>query len=573
MKTAAATRGPGAAAHAQRRPPPRQHRARRRSSSRWPSGSAPPASSWRTRSISAGRCANREALLPSRAAVDEARAVALAARDRLRGKMEILFVRPDYYADRPRACMDGWARRYVVVTPDGIALPCHQALEIAALRRPGRTSAARSLGGHLERRRRLPRLSRRGLDARALPDLRRADHRLRRLPLPGLRAARRRRRHRSGLRARAPARPGRRGARRTPRTRRPSRRSGCAACVRFMKPAAIEVIDLKKRYAEVEAVRGIGFTVGAGEIFGFLGPNGAGKTTTIKILCTLLQATSGTARLAGLDVAASPAEVRRRIGVIFQDPALDDRLTAEENLMLHAVAYRVPRAERRRAHRRGAAVRRSLRAPQGSDPHLLGRHEAPAGDRAGPGPPPRHPVPRRADHRPRSADARADLGGAARPAGEVRDDAVPHHALHGRGRELRSDRHRRSRAHRRARHAGRAQAAGRQGSDRGADRRSGGAGAAAPGEIWPREHAGRRRLDVPGRRGGRLHRQAAHRHRSSAAGRDQRPPPDAGRRLPLADRPADPRRGGRRKRGASCAPWSGGAERCSRSSTRSGGAT
>ena len=84
-----------------------------------------------------------------------------------------------------------------------------------------------------------------------------------------------------------------------------------------------------------------------GEIFGFLGPNGAGKTTTIKILCTLLQPTSGTARLAGLDVAASPDEVRRRIGVIFQDPALDDRLTAEENLMLHAVAYRVPRARAR----------------------------------------------------------------------------------------------------------------------------------------------------------------------------------------------------------------------------------
>jgi pyrroloquinoline quinone biosynthesis protein E len=77
---------------------------------------------------------NRDALLPSRAAVAEARAVAEAARARLRGKMEILFVRPDYYADRPRACMDGWARRYVVVTPDGIALPCHQAASITALR-------------------------------------------------------------------------------------------------------------------------------------------------------------------------------------------------------------------------------------------------------------------------------------------------------------------------------------------------------------------------------------------------------------------------------------------------------
>jgi ABC-2 type transport system ATP-binding protein len=113
-----------------------------------------------------------------------------------------------------------------------------------------------------------------------------------------------------------------------------------------MTAAAIEVQDLRKSYDQVEAVRGIGFSVGAGEIFGFLGPNGAGKTTTIKILCTLLQPTSGTARLAGMDVVSSPSEVRRRIGVIFQDPALDDRLTAEENLQLHAVAYRVPRAER-----------------------------------------------------------------------------------------------------------------------------------------------------------------------------------------------------------------------------------
>ncbi len=108
----------------------------------------------------------------------------------------------------------------------------------------------------------------------------------------------------------------------------------------------IEVEDLAKKYGDVEAVRGIGFSVGAGEIFGFLGPNGAGKTTTIKILCTLLQPTSGRARLAGMDVTTSPGDVRRRIGVIFQDPALDDRLTAEENLMLHAVAYRVPRGER-----------------------------------------------------------------------------------------------------------------------------------------------------------------------------------------------------------------------------------
>jgi pyrroloquinoline quinone biosynthesis protein E len=77
--------------------------------------------------------ANRDALLPARADIERARAVAAAAAERLRGKIEILFVRPDYYADRPRACMDGWARRYIVVTPDGVVLPCHQAASIAGL--------------------------------------------------------------------------------------------------------------------------------------------------------------------------------------------------------------------------------------------------------------------------------------------------------------------------------------------------------------------------------------------------------------------------------------------------------
>jgi PqqA peptide cyclase len=77
--------------------------------------------------------ANRDALLPTRPALEDARAQAAAARARLQGRIEILFVRPDYYADRPRACMDGWARRYLLVTPDGIALPCHQALAITSL--------------------------------------------------------------------------------------------------------------------------------------------------------------------------------------------------------------------------------------------------------------------------------------------------------------------------------------------------------------------------------------------------------------------------------------------------------
>ncbi|HMY19952.1 MAG TPA: ATP-binding cassette domain-containing protein [Polyangium sp.] len=112
------------------------------------------------------------------------------------------------------------------------------------------------------------------------------------------------------------------------------------------QPPVIEVQDLVKRYDDFEAVRGVTFSVQEGEIFGFLGPNGAGKTTTIKMLCTLLDPTGGTAKLAGFDVVTRPHDVRRSIGVIFQDPALDDRLTARENLELHAVVYGVPRGER-----------------------------------------------------------------------------------------------------------------------------------------------------------------------------------------------------------------------------------
>jgi len=106
----------------------------------------------------------------------------------------------------------------------------------------------------------------------------------------------------------------------------------------------IEVAGLTKRYGEVEAVRGIDLTVARGETFGFLGPNGAGKTTTIKILCTLASATSGTATVAGYDAAAQRDEVRRNIGLVFQDTTLDSYLTAEQNLRFHAELYGVPKA-------------------------------------------------------------------------------------------------------------------------------------------------------------------------------------------------------------------------------------
>ncbi len=95
------------------------------------------------------------------------------------------------------------------------------------------------------------------------------------------------------------------------------------------------------------AVDDVSFTVPAGQIFGLLGPNGAGKSTTIKILCTLLRPSQGLARVAGHDVVTEPANVRRSLGLIFQDPAVDDRLTARENLKIHCMIYGVPRADRR----------------------------------------------------------------------------------------------------------------------------------------------------------------------------------------------------------------------------------
>jgi ABC-2 type transport system ATP-binding protein len=94
----------------------------------------------------------------------------------------------------------------------------------------------------------------------------------------------------------------------------------------------------------VQAVRGIDFEVAPGEVFGFLGPNGAGKTTTIAMLCTLARPTAGEARVAGHDVVTERDEVRRNIGLVFQDPTLDGYLTAEENLRFHAELYGVPRA-------------------------------------------------------------------------------------------------------------------------------------------------------------------------------------------------------------------------------------
>ncbi len=106
---------------------------------------------------------------------------------------------------------------------------------------------------------------------------------------------------------------------------------------------AVSVTGLVKSYGDLQAVRGIDLTIESGETFGFLGPNGAGKSTTISMLCTLVTPTAGQAKVAGFDVARERDQVRRNIGLVFQDTTLDGYLTAERNLRLHAELYGIPR--------------------------------------------------------------------------------------------------------------------------------------------------------------------------------------------------------------------------------------
>jgi len=108
--------------------------------------------------------------------------------------------------------------------------------------------------------------------------------------------------------------------------------------------AAVAVQGLTKHYGDLVAVSGVDFSVRTGEVFGFLGPNGAGKSTTIKMLCTLVEPTAGTAQVAGFDVVRERDAVRRNIGLVFQDPTLDQYLTADQNLRMHAELYGVKRS-------------------------------------------------------------------------------------------------------------------------------------------------------------------------------------------------------------------------------------
>lgn len=108
---------------------------------------------------------------------------------------------------------------------------------------------------------------------------------------------------------------------------------------------AIEVGSLVRKFGDFTAVDQVSFQVRHDEIFGFLGPNGAGKTTTINMLCTLLRPTAGSAVVNGYDIVAQQSDVRRSIGLIFQDPSLDEQLTGLENMRFHAMLYDVSRLD------------------------------------------------------------------------------------------------------------------------------------------------------------------------------------------------------------------------------------
>lgn len=115
-----------------------------------------------------------------------------------------------------------------------------------------------------------------------------------------------------------------------------------------MEKIIIEVKNLSKNFGEIKAVNDISFNVKEGEIFAFLGPNGAGKTTTIKMLTTLLHPSSGKVRINGFNPLKEQHKARHSFGIVFQDPSLDDELTAYENMEFHAVMYEVNKETRKK---------------------------------------------------------------------------------------------------------------------------------------------------------------------------------------------------------------------------------
>ena len=219
----------------------------------------------------------------------------------------------------------------------------------------------------------------------------------------------------------------------------------------------IEVQDLRRDFGEIQAVKGVTFAVEEGEIFGFLGPNGAGKTTTINMLCTLLHPTAGQRRSTDLTWRASAARCAVPSAWSSSSPPWTSTSRPSRTSASTRYAYAIP--PKLREQRIPTCWRWSSSGDRrkGSGADLLGRHEAPAGDRArAPAPPPR-PVPGRADAGPGPADPAPHLGLPAQAPRAGGADHLHDNALHGRGGELRSDRRHRPRPDRGARHAGRSE--------------------------------------------------------------------------------------------------------------------
>ena len=160
----------------------------------------------------------------------------------------------------------------------------------------------------------------------------------------------------------------------------------------------------------VRAVDGIDLRVAPGEIYGFLGPNGAGKSTTVLVLTTLLPPTSGTARVAGLDVVHKGAEVRRVIGASLQESALDPFLTGREHMRLQSALHGLGKSERDAARQRTARAGRADRRRRSEGRWLLRRDEAQARPGTGARARPSASVPRRADDGPRSPEPGGAVG-------------------------------------------------------------------------------------------------------------------------------------------------------------------
>ena len=139
----------------------------------------------------------------------------------------------------------------------------------------------------------------------------------------------------------------------------------------------IEVSGLVKRFKNITAVKGIDFHVKKGEVFGFLGPNGAGKTTTIKMLCTIMKQDAGKVTVNGFDTLKESSKVRKSIGIIFQEPSLDNDLSVYENLYFHSRLFSHSKKFDQKEDRQFPEACRLIRPKKGSCKISLRRNETP----------------------------------------------------------------------------------------------------------------------------------------------------------------------------------------------------